>query len=182
MGCCAAASCRGWRVSQNPKAHAGTATVASRPCLGGTALASQCCNTGAKDQRTREPDLGSVPPGWMGLVSALTASRPSIYQPCISMSKAPELSGCSWSWRRHAEASRSTTAEQLVGGSLPRMPCVSDVAGSAECKPSVLGGGQPPALLLCAHQGLQLLLLRALGAAVALRPAALGYMAGELET
>lgn len=67
-------------ISQNPKPHAGTATVASRPPLGGTPLASQCCDTGDKDQRTREPDAGSVPP-WVDGTGACSRSIMPIYLP-----------------------------------------------------------------------------------------------------
>lgn len=79
--------------------------------------------------------------------------------------------------------SRAVSGSQPVRSPQPlsHPQSASEVACSVEHQPSGLRGRQHPALLLCGHQRLQLLLLSAIRAAVTLRPAALRDMAGELE-
>lgn len=79
--------------------------------------------------------------------------------------------------------SRALSGSQPVGSPqpLPHPRSASEMARSVEHEPSGLRGGHHPALLLRGHQRLQLLLLGSIRAAVALRPAALRDVAGELE-
>lgn len=134
--------------------------------------------------------------GW-GLVPTVAAKSPIINQFCISRCTGKAHLGMQilekyWVlllllevMETHtsfaSQDSRAVSESQPVRSpqSLPHP--ASEVARSVEHQPPGLRGGHHPALLLRGHQRLQLLLLSTIRAAVALRPAALRDVAGELE-
>lgn len=123
--------------------------------------------------------------GGQGLVPAVAAQRLIIDQVCISryMGKAhpgEQLQEEYWAllpllefMETHisfAVQDRAVTRSEPVCSSqpLPNPQGASEVACSVEHQPPGLCRGWHPALLLCGHQRLQLLLLRTVWAAVAL--------------
>lgn len=181
-----------------PTPQGSTATMGSSPVpaknISGLPAADMC-----RDQRGRMRFGVCASLGGQGLVTAVAAKSPIINQFCISrcMGKAhlgvqlleeywvllPLLEVMETHTSFAAQDSRAVSGSQPIRSpwSLSHPQAASEVARSVEHQPPGLCGGHHPALLLCGHQRLQLLLLNTIRAAVTLRPATLRDVAGELE-